>query len=64
MLKGPIKHNSRTQTDSDNRGGARLPDVHVLSRPLAYSDRIVRIIRIGVLYAYIRDFFSWTHVQH
>ena len=21
MLKGPIEHNSRTQTDSDNRGG-------------------------------------------
>ena len=56
MLKGPIEHNSRTQTDSDNRGGPHLTDVHVLSRPLAYTGRTVRIIRIRVLYAYIRDF--------
>ena len=37
-------------------------DVHVLSRPLAYSGRIVRIIRIRVSYAYIRVFFLVTHV--
>ena len=62
MLKGPIEHNSRTQTDSDKRGGPHLNVVHALSRPLAYSGRIVRIIRIRVLYAYIRDFFLLTHV--
>ena len=62
MLKGPIEHHSRTQIDSGKRGGPRLNDVHVLSRPLTYSGRIVRIIRIRVSYAYIRAFFLGTHV--
>ena len=60
MLKGPIEHNPCTQIDSDKRGGPRLNDVHVLSRPLTYSSRIVRIIRVS--YAYIRAFFLGTHV--